>query len=202
VSRQLTYLLVADGGTDRALAPIIEWAIHRLDPEVEILEPDFRKRRAPVQEFLDALDTGAMIVFVHRDGEGAPLATRLQEFDGVTRTDVVPVVPIRMTEAWLLIDGAAIARAADRPSAVVAVPNVNQLEGLANPKQALDDLLLAAAGNLTGRRRKQFAQSIVERRVNIASLIDDYSTLESLPAFQQFQADLAVRYPYQHVITQ
>jgi hypothetical protein len=200
VSRQLTYVLAADGGTDRALVPIIEWAIHRLDPEVEILEPEFRKRKAPVKLFLQGLETGAMVVFVHRDGEGAALATRLQEFDGVTRDDVVPVVPIRMTEAWLLIDATAIARAADRPDAAVTTPGVNHLEALANPKQALEDLLLAAAGNPVGRRKKQFERSIVQRRVNVASLIDDYSPLESLPAFQRFQADLAARYPYQHVI--
>ncbi len=200
MNRQLTYLLVADGGTDRALAPIIEWAIHRLDPEVEILEPDFRKRQGPVQDFVVALGTGAMIVFVHRDGEGATLETRLQEFAGVTRNDVVPVVPIRMTEAWLLVDAGAIARAADSPGATFPIPNVNQLDSLADPKETLEGLLLAAAGNPTGRRRKQFERSIVQRRVNVASLINDYSTLESLPAFQRFQTELAARYPYRHVI--
>ena len=30
------------------LVPVIQWAIHRLDPEVEILEPEFRKRRGSV----------------------------------------------------------------------------------------------------------------------------------------------------------
>ena len=37
MSRQLTYAVIADGKTDRMLVPIIQWAIHRLDPEVEIL---------------------------------------------------------------------------------------------------------------------------------------------------------------------
>lgn len=37
--------IVADGGTDRLLVPIIQWAVHRLDPGVEILEPEFRKRK-------------------------------------------------------------------------------------------------------------------------------------------------------------
>jgi hypothetical protein len=192
--------LAADGGTDRVLTSIIDWAIHRLDPEVEILEPEFRKRKASVQQFLQGLETGAMMVFVHRDGESASLATRLQEFDDLDRDDVVPVVPIRMTEAWLLIDATAIARAADRPSAVVSMPSAQQLESLLSPKQTLEQLLLAAAGDPVGRRRKQYQRSIVERRVNVASLISDYSALESLPAFQRFQADLAARYPYRHVI--
>lgn len=199
MSRQLTYLLIADGGTDRALVPIVEWAIHRLDPNVDILEPEFRKRRGPVESYLDRLSTGAMIVFVHRDGEGSSLQTRLGEFDNVHRDDVVPVVPVRMTEAWLLVSAAAIARAADRPDATLTLPPVSQIESLADPKRLLEDRLLQAAGNPTGRRRKRFRQSIVERRINVASLIEDFSPLEVLPAFQRFQADLATRYPYNDV---
>lgn len=196
MTRQITYALVADGGTDRTLFPIIEWAIHRLDPEVEILEPEFRKRHGPVRDFLQTYTTGAMIVFVHRDAENETLPERLAEFQGVTRSDVVPMVPIRMTEAWLLIDGPAIAAAADRPSAKVDLPRVGQLESLPDPKRALEDQLLLAAGELPGRRRKQFKASIVDRRVNIATLIADFSPLERLTAFQRFQADLAATYPY------
>jgi hypothetical protein len=196
VTRQLSYVLVADGGTDRALVPIIDWAIHRLDPEVEILEAEFRKRKGPVKEFLDAFETGAMIVFVHRDGENANLENRLQEFDGVDRGDVVPLVPIRMTEAWLLVSAAAIAKAADRPGAAITVPSVQQLDTIANPKQLLEERLMQAAGNPTGRRRKRFHQSIVDRRINVSSLVEDFSPLEAVPAFQRFQADLQAQYPY------
>lgn len=195
MSRQLTYSVVADGGTDRALIPIIEWAIHRLDPQVEILEPDFRKRLGSVKDFIGSYKTGAMMIFVHRDAEGEPIEDRLREFDGVTR-DVVPVVPVRMTEAWMLIDGAAIARAADRPNAVVPVPPIAQLETLADPKSDLEQLLTSAAGPLTGRRHKQFQRSIVNRRVNVANLIGDFAPLEAVPAFHRFQTDLASLYPY------
>lgn len=199
MNRQISYLLVADGGTDRALVPIIDWAIHKLDPEVEILEPEFRKRKGSVKEFLDELDTGVTIVFVHRDSEGVGIDVRLQEFSDVERDDVVPVVPVRMTEAWLLVDALAIARAADRPDAAVTIPAVNHLEAHSDPKTILEGLLLGAAGNPTGRRKKKFERSIVERRVGVALLVDDYSALEALPAFQRFQAALAERYPWPHV---
>ena len=46
MSRRLTSSVVADGGTDQLLVPIIQWAIHRLDPDVEILEPEFSKPAA------------------------------------------------------------------------------------------------------------------------------------------------------------
>ena len=160
MSRQLTYSVVADGGTDLALIPIIEWAIHRLDPHVEVLEPEFRKRKGTVKDFIGAYQTGSMVVFVHRDAEKEPIEARLKEFEGIAQ-DVVPVIPVRMTEAWLLVDGDAIARAADRPGTTVSIPPTSQLESLADPKHELERLLTEAAGPLTGRRHKQFQSSIV-----------------------------------------
>ncbi len=196
MTRQLTWSIVADGGTDRLLVPIIEWAIHRIDPQVEILEPQFRKRRGGVKQVLAKQDSGDMLVFVHRDSEGVPLEERLQEFEGVERPDVVPVVPVQMSEAWILFDASAIARAAGAPSAEISTPRVAELESIANPKQRLDELLIAAAGNPSGRRGRTFKRSIVARRVSVAEYIADYSPLENVPAFTAFQDSLAERYPY------
>ena len=198
MSRQLTWAIVADGGTDRLLVPIVRWAIHRLDPEVEILEPEFRKRdtKISIDAFLDAYRSGAMLIFVHRDSEGLALENRLGEFASVGRSDVVPVVPVRMSEAWILFDGPAIARAAGSPSSPVAVPRIAQIEDISDPKDRLDELLFLASGSPSGRRGKVFKRSIVDRRVSVASYISDYSPLENLPAFQSFQEALARNYPY------
>lgn len=198
MNRQLAYAVVADGGTDRLLVPIIQWAIHRLDPGVEILEPEFRKRRGSVAEFLAAYRTGALLVFVHRDAESATLDARLQEFHPPVRQDVVPVVPVRMSESWLLFDGSAIAKAASSPSSSVAVPALAQIENIQDPKQQLDDLLFQAAGAPAGRRGRTFRRSIADRRVSVAEYITDYSPLESVPAFRRFQEALAERYPYRN----
>ena len=196
MSRQLTYAVIADGKTDRVLVPIIQWAIHRLDPEVEILEPEFRRRSGSVAEFLGTYDSGAMLVFVHRDAENLTLDARMREFESVSRTDVVAVVPVRMSEAWILFDGPAIARAAGSRSAQVSVPKLSEIEAIAEPKDLLERLLFEAAGSPTGRRGKVFQRSIVERRVSVAGHIGDFSPLESLNAFRRFQSALAERYPY------
>ena len=200
VSRQLTWSIVADGGTDQMLVPAIEWAIHRLDSDVEILEPEFRKRHGSVREFLHAYESGAMLIFVHRDSENLALADRLVEFDGITRSDVVPVVPVQMSEAWILFNGSAVARAAGSPGTEVHVPGIGEIENIRNPKERLDELLLLAAGSPTGRRGKIFRRSIAQRRVSVADYIADYSPLENVPAFQRFQDALAERYPYRHLI--
>lgn len=202
MSRQLTWSIVADGGTDRLLVPIIEWAIHRLDPEVEILEPEFRKRSGSVRDFLRTYESDAMIIFVHRDSESHPPEHRLREFDNVTRTDVVPVVPVRMSEAWVLFDGRAIARAVGSPAVEVSAPKIDDIESISDPKDRLDELLFHAAGSPTGRRGRNFRRSIVQRRVSVATHIADYGPLEGLPAFQRFQDALAEGYPYGNRIGQ
>ena len=196
MSRQLTWSIVADGGTDRMLVPIIEWAIHRLDPDVEILEPEFRKRSGSVQDFLRTCESDAMIIFIHRDSEHRSPEHRLKEFDDVTRPDVVPVVPVQMSEAWVLFDGTAIARAAGSRAAAVSAPRIGDIESISDPKGRLDKLLFHAAGSPTGRHGRNFKRSIVQRRVSVATHIADYGPLEVLPAFRRFQDALAERYPY------
>lgn len=202
MSRQLAYAVVADGGTDRILVPIIQWAVHRLDPHVEILEPEFRRRRGSIAEFLTAYSTGAMLIFAHRDSENATLDERLGEFEAVERQDVVPVIPVRMSESWLLFDGSAIAKAAGKPSSLVPVPRVVQIEDIPNPKEQLDELLFQAAGAPAGRRGRNFRRSIADRRASVAEYISDYSPLENLPAFRSFQQSLAEHYPYANLLAQ
>ena len=97
MTRQLAWSVVADGGTDLPLVPLIQWAVHRLDPAVEILEPEFRKRKGSVAEFLATYRTGAMLIFAHRDAENLRLDERRREFETLERQDVVPVVPVRMS---------------------------------------------------------------------------------------------------------
>ena len=154
MSRQLTWSLVADGTTDRMLVPIIEWALRRQDPIVELLEPQFRKRHGSIRDDLPDSDTGSMLVFMHRDAEDSSLDERLREFSGIDRMDLVPVVPVRMSEAWLLFDACAIAKAAGSMAAALPTPGVGDLEGIADPKALLQDLLLDAAGNADGPARQ------------------------------------------------
>lgn len=178
----------------------IQWAIHRLDPEVEILEPEFSKRSGGVKEFLRNYTTEVMLIFVHRDAENMTLEERLTEFETTSGSNVVPVIPVRMSESWILFDGDAIARAAGSSTRMVPVPRVSGIESLSDPKQHLHGLLLEAAGNPSGRRGKNFRRSLVERRVSVASFITDYSPLEDLSAFRWFQDSLRRHYPYRSVI--
>lgn len=197
MSRQLTYCLVADGGTDRGLLePIIDWSIRRLDPDVQIDGRSFAKRRGSLVTFFDKYDPDGMITFVHRDGEGVPLTERLEEFAVLNLSPMVPVVPVRMSEAWILFDKDAILEAVGQTIHPVAVPSVSRLEGISDPKACLDDLLRSAAGSPTGRRLKRFNRELVNLRIEVARRIRDVAPLDRLPAFRAFQNTLRERYIY------
>jgi len=133
------------------------------------------------------------VLFVHRDAEGQPLEWRIEEVRrSVSQTQIhpcVPIVPVQMTEAWLLIDQQAIRRAAGNPHGRVflSLPPVTRLEQLADPKSKLHQCL-EIASEKSGRRLDQFQRRIGERVQRVAALIEDFSPLRSLPAFAQFEA--------------
>ena len=98
-------------------------------------------------------------------------------------------MPIRMTEAWLLIDDAALRSAAGNPrgSVPLSIPAVRQLEGLPDPKKTLHDLLRTASG-LTGRRLRRFRMDQAVHR--LAQVIQDDSPLRQLPAFRALEEEV------------
>jgi len=135
--------------------------------------------------------------FVHRDAERQPLDTRLDEIERATEAarsssiipPVVSVVPVRMQEAWLLFDEAAIRRASGNPNGHVnlQLPSVGTCETLPDPKEILH-AALRDASELSGRRRQRFDPHLAALR--LADLIDDFAPLRALPAFQRLESDL------------
>jgi hypothetical protein len=132
------------------------------------------------------------VLFVHRDSEGQEPALRRNEIAGALRQiriRHIPVVPVRMTEAWLLADEMAIRSAAGNPNGreELNLPDIRRLEDVPDPKRVLRDALTRATG-LNARRRSSFP---VSRRVRmIANYVDDYSGLNVLPAFRALQQDI------------
>ena len=108
----------------------------------------------------------------------------------VAQKPVVCVIPVRMTEAWLLIDEAALRRAAGNPNGKqhLNLPSVARLEGLSDPKRVLYGLLRQASG-FHGRRLKSLNRKLSGHRV--ADFIRDFRPLYRLTAFQRLAADVA-----------
>jgi hypothetical protein len=138
------------------------------------------------------------MLFIHRDAENSPVDRRIGELDAaIVRAAGLPtgfscshvkVIPVRMTEAWLLIDEGNTRRAAGNPNGKVSLqmPRLRDLESIPNPKSMLHDLLRQAS-ECTGRRLRNLRPAACVHR--LAELIDDYSPLRRLCAFQRFERE-------------
>jgi hypothetical protein len=197
--RNVRFTLLREGGTDRRLVPIIEWALLRagkvaVTPSVA----DFafvRPRPANLREKAEAaaLLFPCDILFVHRDSDGAGRAARVIEIrealSGMPKQPAVCVVPVREQETWLLVDESAIRRAAKNPNgkAPLGIPKINALEDVADPKKMLRDALHAAS-EATGRRWANF--DLTDAIDRVPTFINDFSKLQSFPAFSEMLAEL------------
>jgi len=203
--QELTYTLLSDGSSDQALLPILTWLLRTKDPQ-RAIQPQWAELRnlprpprtlpARISYALDLYPCD--VLFVHRDAEAASPDVRaaeiLQAIETVIQQQVsvppwVCVVPVRMQEAWLLFDEAAIRSAAGNRHGTMRLdlPPIDTLEDLPDPKRVLYDLLREASG-LTGRRRRQFRAPKHARRV--AEFINDFTALRTLSAFNRLEADI------------
>lgn len=192
----LTYTLLADGSSDKVLMPIINWVLEQI-PNTR-LTAQFAAITPPPSKGLlcrakAAIDTYECdILLVHRDAENASIVERSNEIKKNLRKlnkTYVPIVPIRMSEAWLLIDENAIRSAASNPngSSILKLPKIERLEKIKDPKAILFEQLILAS-ELSSARLKKFSPE--SRRHRVSELITDFSPLRKLSAFQQFEDEL------------
>jgi hypothetical protein len=194
--RRLRFTLVCDGVTDAALLPILSWIIRQhvgcplssewLDPSKLPSKPKSLAEKIRIGVEFFPCD----LLFVHRDAEKLPHIDRVSEIEEALSLVLVPndvpavcVVPVRMTEAWLLFDEQAIRSAASnsRGKTPLGLPRGAHAEHEPDPKQVLY-AALRDASELNARRRKQLNVSYCARRVS--TLIEDFSPLRALSAFR------------------
>lgn len=203
--QRIRFTLVADGPSDRALIPILTWLLREhcgiipIEPEF----PDLRRLRSPPNELFGRIQISVELypcdlLFVHRDAEGDSIENRvaeiceyLQKCELQDSLPVICVVPVRMREAWLLIDEAALRRAAGNPNGrePLNMPDLRNLEDLPDPKETLRELMRKACGH-TGRRLKRFNRDLSSRTHQVSRLIDDFQPLRRLAAFRWLEKEV------------
>jgi hypothetical protein len=187
---RLRYTLLADGSSDRTLLPLLNWLLEQAHLDIHI-QPQFASQVPSTGMSLVQRIQLAMrlypcdVLFIHRDAEKETMAARVKEIRAqveATGHTYIPVVPVRMTEAWLLSSETAIRQAAGNPKGKVplSLPAPKTWDRLPDPKAILFDALRNAS-ELTGRRLKQFKPE--ETRHRVAEIPDDFSALLQLPAF-------------------
>jgi hypothetical protein len=202
---ELRFTLLSDGGSDRALIPILRWALieNAVQCSIQPSWADLRHLRKPARGLANRIAAALEywpcdLLFIHRDAEGDEPQSRRQEIDNAVQEvfaqgrnlpRAVFVVPVRMLEAWFLTDLDAIREAAGNPggSQQLEIPNVQSIETLPDPKNLLYELLRDASG-LSGRRRRKMQVNHAVHR--IGQVKSEFNALRALNAFRRMEEDL------------
>jgi hypothetical protein len=171
---------------------------------LDVVAPEFGRMNNPpgrtVRQRLERMlkiDPDFDVLLVHRDCENDTRDMRETEImSGVAHCDVhwpvVPIVPIRMTEAWLLLDEDAIRMIAGHPSGIepLDLPKVSHVEAVSDPKVRLQTALEVACG-LSGRRLKKFKRDFPAHRRQLLERLDRSGPVRQLGAWQALETATA-----------
>ena len=193
----MRFLFVCEGSSDRPLADHIQRLLIRYgqpDPDGETWHRGARVADKIRQGLQAAGETD--LLFVHRDADSAGAEARYREIEAAVRDAAqdepswAGVVPVRMTEAWLLLDEAAIRNVVGKPGgrAPLNLPAPERAERVADPKERLRDALLAASGN-RGRRRRRFHRELPRLRRRLLQDLPIGGALERLESWVRFRDD-------------
>ena len=202
----LRYTLLADGSSDRSLIPIIDWVLRQGAEALKIesivsqwADLGYLYRRlGPLSDRISkAMEAYPCdLLFIHRDAEAESAESRIVEIKTaiasaqlVLAPQCIPIIPIRMTESWLLDSEAAIRSAAGNPSGTVdlGLPRITTLERQSDPKNLLFEKLRLASG-LGSRRRERL--NVEKARTLVSQRTDDFAHLHGLKSFKDFQERL------------
>ncbi|MEI8324642.1 MAG: hypothetical protein WCH44_04630 [Betaproteobacteria bacterium] len=196
--RRITATLVADGSSDRLLVPLIELLFEAhtdLAYQVKCAED-----LPPISHGLGARIDSALelfpcdFLFVHRDAESVEAAVRRQEIetswqDSQKSAILICLVPVRMTEAWLVANEEPIRAAVGNPNGKdpLKLPAVRDIESLPDPKAILFAALKAATGRNASRKRRFNPHQFRHR---VSELTVDLEPLRKLSSFRHLEAQV------------
>lgn len=199
---ELRYTLVSDGSSDKALLPIITWLLiqNGISCAIQPYWAEIRNFPIPAKKLINRIKMSydfypCDILFIHRDAERETIEHRVNEIKNAMKNisihlpPYICVIPVKMTEAWLLIDEKAIRIAAGNRNGteILEIPKLHELESLPDPKKILYELLKKASG-LSGRRRKRF--QVYRYAPRISEFISDFSPLRGLTAFSYLETEI------------
>ncbi|MDT3396494.1 DUF4276 family protein [Streptomyces sp. B1866] len=200
----LRVLFVSEGSSDRGLRPHIEQAAAEEGQQILLTAPDFallagRVGHAVGDKLRAARQLGGDfdVVIVQRDADGQGVQARREEIAAAVEEvwgslRHVPVIPVRMLEAWLLVDESVIRQVAGNPGGKtrLGLPKGPAVERVPDPKSMLKDAL-ATASELKGRRLEIFQKRFPQNRHRLLELIDPSGPLRDIPSWRAFVVGLS-----------
>ena len=133
------------------------------------------------------------LLFVHRDADAAGHEERTREIvEASAKVELnvgqAPIIPVRTTEAWVLLDEAAIRRVAGNPRGreLLDLPRPSRVERLAEPKETLESALVAASG-CSGNRLRKFKNRFGQHRRILLEQLPVGGALEQISAWRRLK---------------
>lgn len=208
---QLTLALYAEGATEECFLPILiqrtaeEITLNLANSTVDVLEvdtwhisPPAPKKAAERIAKAIAETQGYHALIIHADADHPTREHALDErikpgikrahadvLDTARLQELVPLIPIKMTEAWMLADSKALREVIGTNIASLGTPErPHQVEAVTNPKQTFAKIVQEATKD-RGKRRKIEVKDLYEP----LSASIDLSQLRKVPSYQQFCDD-------------
>ncbi|MET7466693.1 hypothetical protein [Nonomuraea sp. NPDC005501] len=199
----LRVLFLGEGTSDSGIATHVRriaiengFRVAITDPLMERLPPSRQKTLASKLEMIKEIGGPYELVIVHRDADRDGREARLREIrlavEGVMPgVSYAGAIPIRMTEAWLMLDERDIRQVAGNPNGRMNLnlPKPGSVESIADPKSMLAEKLALASG-LSGRRLDRFKQRFSEHRRQLLDRIDPEGLICDVPSWNDFNADI------------
>lgn len=196
--RLVNFILLCEGSSDQDLVAHLQTLLVRNGATEAIGTADYRK--GTVEEKLRrVLSEGSSVdvVFVHRDADSRKHAHRHDEVANQAAAaqftmPCIGIVPVQMTEAWLLTDESAIRAVAGRPGGKVqlGLPAIGRIETTHNPKDVLR-IALATASEASGRRLDREKRLFSARRRTLVQRLDPDGRVAQLPSWQRLEDAVA-----------
>jgi hypothetical protein len=196
--KRITATLLTDGSSDRLLTPLIELLLStHTDLAYQVscaegLPPLSNGLKARINAALELFPCD--FLFVHRDDEGIGAAARQKEIEAnwkgsLQTATLICVIPVRMTEAWLIANEKPIRAAVGNPQGTDALelPKMKDIESEPDPKEILFAALKAATGKNATRKRRFNPHQFRHR---VSELTDDLEPLRKLKSFRHLEAQI------------
>ena len=198
---KINFILIGEGSSDLRLVDHIQSIlIEEGFSEVSGEAPKFDLFKQPVGHSVEAklnviveYFPDADLIFVHRDADNEGIDAREKEITKAASTlnlcgKVLPIIPVKMLESWLLADADAIRKVAGARNEVRLnrLPAINRIESVRDPKRLLLEILCEAS-QTQGARLKKFKSRFSEMRARLTYDLDAAGPVRQLESYAHFR---------------
>ncbi|MCY4284810.1 MAG: DUF4276 family protein [Thiotrichales bacterium] len=208
LDRVIRFLLLCEGTSDRALVPHLRQLLSYCGAAevvgtavalANIRDPG--EGRASVLErkmrVVFSTESEFDVLFVHRDADSAGVEARAGEIaqaacNAELAIERVNVIPVRTTEAWILLDETEIRRVAGNPRGrqSLNLPRPSRVEQVGDPKSILEAALVAAS-NCQGHRLRKFRKKFQQHRRILLERLPVGGALAEVPAWARLRQEIS-----------